>query len=99
MLYVIIGHAAPGSHERRAKARPDHLKRLTSLQDEGRLVVAGPLPAVDSPDPGPAGYTGGLIIAEFPSLSAATTWAHDDPYVHADVYHEITIKPFVQALP
>ncbi len=99
MLYMIMGLVEPGSHERRAKARPDHLKRLTALQNEGRLVIAGPLPAVDSPDPGPAGYTGGLIVAEFPSLSAATAWAQEDPYIQADVYRDIVVKPFVQALP
>ena len=99
MLYVIMGVAAPDSHERRAKARPDHLARLTALQNTGRLVLAGPFPAVDSADPGAAGYTGGLIVAEFASLSEAKAWAQDDPYTHADVYRDLIVKPFVQALP
>lgn len=99
MLYMIVGVCAPGSQKRRETARPDHLKRLQSLLEEGRLVLAGPCPAVDSEDPGPAGYSGGLIIAEFPTLTDATAWAHSDPYVQADVYREISIKPFRQSLP
>ncbi|MEW5756694.1 MAG: YciI family protein [Pseudomonadota bacterium] len=99
MLYAIICQDVENSLERRKAARPDHLKRLEALQAEGRLVLAGPHPAIDSPDPGPAGFTGSLIVAEFASLDAAKTWAATDPYVSAGVYGEITIKPFKQVFP
>ena len=99
MLYAIIGKDVPGTLDRRLAARPAHVERLKALQDEGRLIVAGPCPAIDSPDPGPAGFTGSIIIAEFPSLAEAKVWADADPYVAAGVYAEVTIKPFKKAFP
>ena len=99
MLYTIIGEDRPGSLEARLAARPEHLARLQALQAEGRLVIAGPCPAIDSPDPGPAGFSGSLIIAEFVSLEAARTWADADPYIAAGVYEKVTVKPFKKALP
>lgn len=99
MLYAIIGEDAPGSLEKRLAARPAHLERLKALQDEGRMIVAGPCPAIDSPDPGPAGFSGSLIVAEFPSLEDAQTWADADPYVAAGVYARVTIKPFKKVFP
>ncbi len=80
-------------------ARPDHVSRLQALQAEGRLLLAGPCPAIDSPDPGPAGFSGSVIIAEFASLEAAKTWADADPYVAAGVYEKVTVKPFKKVLP
>lgn len=99
MLYAIIGEDVPGSLEKRLAARPAHLERLKALQDEGRMIVAGPCPAIDSPDPGPAGFTGSVIIAEFASLDDAKAWADADPYVAAGVYARVTIKPFRKAFP
>ena len=99
MLYAIIGEDVPGSLEKRLAARPAHLERLKALQDEGRMIVAGPCPAIDSPDPGPAGFTGSLIVAEFPSLEDAKAWADVDPYVAAGVYAKVTVKPFKKAFP
>ena len=99
MLYAIIGEDVPGSLQQRLAARPAHLERLRTLQDEGRLIVAGPCPAIDSPDPGPAGFTGSLIVAEFASLEDATAWAGADPYVAAGVYTRVTVKPFKKAFP
>ncbi len=99
MLYAIIGEDVPGTLDQRLAARPAHIQRLKALQDEGRLIVAGPCPAIDSPDPGPAGFTGSLIIAEFPSLDQAKTWAEADPYIEAGVYAKVTIKPFKKAFP
>lgn len=99
MLYAIWGENAPGSQEKRLAARDAHVKRLRELQDAGQLVLAGPCPAIDSPDPGPAGFSGGLIVAEFDSLDAASQWAHADPYVAAGVYHRVTVKPFRKAFP
>ncbi|MEN3372099.1 YciI family protein [Dechloromonas sp. ZS-1] len=99
MLYVIIGEDRANSLEARLAARPAHLERLQALQAEGRLFVAGPCPAIDSPDPGPAGFSGSIIIAEFASLEAAQTWADADPYIAAGVYEKVTIKPFKKALP
>ena len=98
-LYVILGEDAPGSLEKRLAARPAHLERLHALQAEGRLILAGPCPAIDNPDPGPAGFTGSLIVAEFDSLESAQTWADADPYVAAGVYAGVTIKPFKKVLP
>lgn len=89
----------PNSLDKRLAARPQHLSRLTSLQDAGRLLLAGPFPAIDSTDPGPAGFTGSLIIAEFSDLEAAKIWANDDPFVHAGVYQQVTVKPFRKTLP
>lgn len=94
MLYVIYAEDIPNTLQQRLDARPDHLARLQELRDEGRLLTAGPLPAVDSPDPGNAGFTGSVVIAEFASLAAAQQWAQNDPYVAAGVYHQVTVKPF-----
>ncbi len=99
MLYVIIGQDNPNSMEKRLAARPAHVARLQVLQEEGRLLLAGPFPAVDAVDPGSAGYTGSLIVAEFPSLEEAEAWAQDDSYVAADVYAHITVKPFRKVFP
>jgi uncharacterized protein YciI len=99
MLYLILGEDVPNSLEQRLAARPDHLTRLQALQAEGRLLMAGPCPAIDSPDPGPAGFTGSLIVAEFPSLNDARAWADADPYVATGVYAGVTVKPFKKALP
>jgi len=99
MLYMIMGHDVENSLERRLGARPAHLARIENLRDAGRLVLAGPFPAIDSPDPGPAGFTGSLIIAEFPSLDDARAWADADPYVAAGVYREVTVLPFKRVLP
>ncbi len=99
MLYAIHGTDVPGSLPRRLAARPAHLARLKTLQDEGRLVLAGPFPAVDSNDPGPAGFSGSLIVAEFDSLDAARAWADADPYVAAGVYAGVEVKPFRKVLP
>ena len=89
----------PGSLEKRLANRPEHLARLQALQDEGRLLLAGPFPGTDSIDPGPAGYTGSLIVAEFASLEIATAWANADPFMNAGVYASVTVKPFRKTLP
>lgn len=99
MLYVIIGQDTENSLAGRKEARPAHLARLEALRDEGRLVLAGPLPAVDSEDPGPAGFTGSLVVAQFDSLEDARAWAEADPYVAAGVYAQVTVKPFRKVLP
>ncbi len=99
MLYTIIGQDAPNSLEKRMAARPAHLARLQALQEEGRLLLAGPFPAVDALDPGAAGYTGSLIVAEFASLQAAREWARTDPYAAADVFRQISVQPFRKVLP
>ena len=99
MWYAIISEDTEESLEKRVSARPDHLSRLTKLVDEGRLLVAGPHPAVDSLDPGPAGFTGSLVIADFESLEDARAWAEADPYVSAGVYSRVTVKPFKRVLP
>ncbi len=99
MYYSIIGQDHPDSLGRRQQARPAHLQRLTQLKDEGRLLLAGPFPAIDSADPGPAGFSGSLIVAEFPSLEAAQEWADADPYAAAGVYAQLTVKPFKKVLP
>ena len=99
MLYVIVGQDRPDSLAARLAARPAHLARLKALQDEGRMLVAGPCPAIDSPDPGPAGFSGSIIVAEFTSLEAARAWADADPYVAAGVYEKVTVKPFKKVLP
>ncbi len=96
MRYVIIGRDVPNSLEQRLAARPDHLARLTALRDAGRLVLAGPCPAIDAADPGPAGFSGSVIIADFESLEAARAWADADPYVAAGVYAAVEILPFKQ---
>jgi uncharacterized protein len=99
MLYLVYGEDAPDSLEKRLAARPAHLERLNALKAEGRLVLAGPCPAIDSPDPGPAGFTGSLIVAEFPSLEDARAWADADPYIAAGVYARVTVKPYKKVLP
>lgn len=99
MLYVINGEDIPDSLEKRMTVRPEHLKRIQALQDTGRLILAGPYPAIDSQDPGPAGFSGSLIVAEFESLEAAQAWANADPYVSAGVYRTVTVKPFKKVLP
>lgn len=99
MLYMIHAEDIPGSLEQRLAARPAHLERLKALQQEGRLVLAGPLPAIDSLDPGTAGFSGSLVVAEFPSLAIAQAWADADPYAVAGVYAKITVKPFKKVLP
>ena len=99
MLYAIIGDDAPDSLENRLAARPAHLARLDALQQDGRLTLAGPFPAIDSPNPGPAGFSGSLIVAEFESLEAARTWAEADPYLSAGVFERVTVKPFKKVLP
>lgn len=99
MLYAIVAKDHPDSLQDRLRARPDHLARLQALQDAGRLVLAGPLPAVDSPDPGAAGFTGSVVVAEFDSLEAARTWADADPYREAGVYAEVDVRPFKQVFP
>lgn len=99
MLYAIIAEDTPDSLEKRLATRPKHLERVQQLLSEGRLVLAGPHPAIDSEDPGPAGFTGSLIVAEFGSLSDAQAWADADPYVAAGVYAHVTVKPFKQVLP
>jgi uncharacterized protein YciI len=99
MLYAIIAEDMAGTLERRIEARPAHLARLKALQAEGRLVLAGPHPALDSEDPGPAGFTGSLIVAEFASREAAIAWAAEDPYAAAGVYAKVTVKPFKRVLP
>jgi uncharacterized protein YciI len=97
--YAIISEDHAGSLENRLSARPDHLARLTVLRDEGRLLIAGPHPAIDSQDPGAAGFSGSLVVAEFSSLDAARAWAEDDPYMSAGVYQHVTVKPFNRVLP
>lgn len=99
MWYMIHGTDTANSLERRLAARPAHLERLKQLQNQGRLLLAGPLPAVDSNDPGPAGFSGSLIVAEFESLEVARTWADADPYVTAGVFARVEVKPFRKVLP
>lgn len=94
MFYAIISQDIDESLEKRISARTDHIARLQALQDEGRMLIAGPHPAIDSEDPGPAGFTGSLIVAEFDSLEAAQTWADADPYIAAGVYKKVNVKPF-----
>jgi uncharacterized protein YciI len=99
LLYAIICEDVGDSLELRKQSRPAHLERLQALQDEGRLLLAGPHPAIDCSDPGPAGYTGSLIVAEFADLTEAQRWAEDDPYRHAGVYAKVTVKPFRRVFP
>lgn len=99
MFYAIISEDVPSSLPLRATARPAHIERLQQLKHEGRLLLAGPHPAVDSNDPGEAGFTGSLVVAEFSSLEAAQAWADADPYVAAGVYAQVTVKPFKKVLP
>jgi len=99
MYYTIYATDNDNSLEARLSARPAHVARLKQLVDQGRLLVAGPSPAVDSEDPGPAGFTGSLIIAEFDSLADAQLWANDDPYIPAGVYQSVEVKPYKKVLP
>ncbi len=99
MLYAIIAKDREGSLSRRAEARPAHLSRLERLRSKGRLVLAGPFPAIDCEDPGEAGFSGSLIVAEFDSLEDAEAWASADPYMSAGVYEQVTVKPFRQVIP
>ncbi len=99
MWYAIFGQDNENSLSKRLAARPGHLARLQQLQNEGRLLLAGPFPAIDSPDPGSAGFSGSLIVAEFASLESAQVWADADPYVFAGVYNQVTVKPFKKVLP
>lgn len=99
MLYAIISEDVKDSLDKRLAARPDHLARLNALKDAGRLILAGPHPAIDSNDPGTAGFTGSLVVAEFASLDDAQAWADADPYITAGVYQKVTVKPFKLVLP
>jgi len=99
MLYAFISQDNAGTLDKRLAARPEHIERLGQLSDEGRLVLAGPHPAIDCEDPGPAGFTGSLVVAEFDSLQEAQAWAKADPYVAAGVYASVTVKPFKRVLP
>ncbi len=99
MLYAIFGEDSPGSLAGRLRERAAHLARVTALREAGRLVLAGPHPVLDTREPGEAGYSGSLIIAEFPDLPAAEAWAADDPYVAGGVWCRVSVKPFVQVMP
>jgi uncharacterized protein len=99
LLYAIISEDIPNSLEKRLSVRPAHLQRLQALQDEGRLVLAGPHPAIDTENPGDAGFTGSLIVAEFASLQAAQQWTLADPYIEAGVYARVSVKPFKKVFP
>ena len=99
MWYVIEGYDGQDVLARRQAARPEHLARLHALRDEGRLLLAGPCPAIDAEDPGPAGFSGSVVIASFDDLAAARAWADADPYVAAGVYHRVDVRPFRKALP
>ncbi|MDA0822162.1 MAG: YciI family protein [Proteobacteria bacterium] len=99
MLYAIIWEDVQDSLELRKAARPMHLERMNELIAEGRLVIGGPFPAIDAEDPGPAGYTGSVIIAEFASLAAAEQWIDEDPYAKAGIFRKLSVKPFIQVVP
>ena len=99
MLYAIISQDIPNSLERRMAVRPAHLQRLEALRDVGRLVLAGPHPAIDNENPGTAGFSGSLVVAEFASLSEAQAWADTDPFTTTGVYEKVTVKPFKKVLP
>lgn len=99
MLYVIWARDVPDSLSKRQASRPDHVARLKALVEQGRLIVAGPMPAVDSIDPGDAGMSGSMIVAEFASLAEAQSWADADPYIAAGVYEEVIVKPYLKVLP
>jgi uncharacterized protein YciI len=99
MWYAIEGHDGPDVLAQRTAARPAHLARLHALRDEGRLLLAGPCPAIDAEDPGPAGFSGSIVIAEFESIEAARAWADADPYVEAGVYQRVDVRPFRPVLP
>jgi uncharacterized protein YciI len=99
MWYAIISEDVENSLPMRVKSRDAHLARLQALLAEGRLLIAGPHPAIDSDEPGPAGFTGSLVVVDFPSLSEAQAWANDDPYIEAGVYAKVTVKPYKLVLP
>lgn len=99
MWYAVIAEDAPGTLDKRLEVRPRHLARLEQLKADGRLLLAGPHPAIDNENPGPAGFTGSLVIAEFESLLAAESWAKADPYLEAGVYARVQVKPFKKVLP
>ncbi len=99
MLYMICATDVADSLDKRLAARPAHLARLEALKADGRLEMAGPFPAIDSPDPGPAGFTGSLVVAEFDSLDDAKQWANSDPYIDAGVYDNVIVKPYKKVLP
>ncbi|MEM7400785.1 MAG: YciI family protein [Pseudomonadota bacterium] len=99
MLYAFISQDMANSLEKRLSVRDQHIARLNELKEEGRLIIAGPHPAIDSSDPGDAGFTGSLIVAEFESLTSAQEWADADPYIAAGVYEKVTVKPFKLVLP
>ncbi len=99
MWYAIISEDTENSLQKRMQARPAHLERLQQLKDAGRLFAAGPHPAIDNAEPGEAGFTGSLVIAEFDSLTSAQSWADADPYIEAGVYAKVTVKPFKKVLP
>ena len=99
MLYAIIGEDVDDSLEKRLQVREQHLKRIRQLQDEGRLFVAGPFPAIDADDPGSAGFSGSLIVAEFNSQDEAISWANADPYSEHGIFKNVTVKPFKKVLP
>lgn len=99
MWYAIISQDVENSLEKRLSVRPAHIERLQTLKDEGRLLIAGPHPAIDSEDPGSQGFTGSLVVAEFDSLESAQAWADEDPYISAGVYQQVIVKPFKKVLP
>lgn len=99
MFYALIGEDAPGTLETRLAVRAEHLARLEALRDEGRLLLAGPMPAIDAPDPGPAGFAGSLVVAEFDSLTSAERWLAEDPYARQGVFARTTVRPFRKVLP
>ncbi|HEY5971448.1 MAG TPA: YciI family protein [Pseudoxanthomonas sp.] len=99
MWYAIEGYDAPDVLPKRMAARAAHLARLTALRDEGRLLLAGPCPAIDAEDPGPAGFSGSIVIAEFDSLESARAWAQADPYMEQGVYSRVEVRPFRKVLP
>lgn len=99
MLYVLIGEDAPGSLDKRLAVRPAHLARLETLRDQGRLFAAGPMPAIDAPDPGPAGFVGSLVIAEFDSQAEAEAWIAEDPYMLEAVFASTRVHPYKKVLP
>ncbi len=99
MWYAIISQDVENSLEKRLSVRPAHIERLQALKDDGRLLIAGPHPAIDSEDPGSEGFTGSLVVAEFDSLESAQAWADEDPYISAGVYQQVIVKPFKKVLP
>ncbi|ACV26289.1 YciI family protein [Kangiella koreensis] len=99
MLYVIFSQDVENSLALRSQARPAHVQRLQALKEQGRLILAGPCPAIDAEDPGEAGFTGSMIVAEFDSLKDAQAWADTDPYIEAGVYQSVIVKPYKKVLP